>query len=75
MNSLLFDDAEFLSPCADKISVIIVFFFLFFHFFFLLFTELLASELSPDEEDETEGDIASEEGEEDLTGEEGEGST
>ena len=22
MNSLLFDDAEFMSPCADKISVI-----------------------------------------------------
>jgi hypothetical protein len=57
-----------LDPC-------LIFFFFFFLFFFFLFTELLASELSPDEEDETEGDIASEEGEEDLTSEEGEGST
>jgi hypothetical protein len=44
-------------------------------FFLFLFTELLALELSLDEEDETEGDLASEEGEEDLTGEDGEGST
>ena len=50
-------------------------FFLIFLFFFFLFTGLLASELSPDEEDEMEGNIASEEGEEDLIGEEGEGST
>jgi hypothetical protein len=57
-----------LDPC-------LFFFFFFFHFFFFLFIGLLASELSPDEEDETEGDIASEEGEEDLTGEEGKGST
>jgi hypothetical protein len=57
-----------LDPC-------LFFFFLFFLFFFFLFTELLASELSLDEEDGTEGDLASEEGEEDLTGEEGEGST
>ena len=57
-----------LDPC-------LFFFFLLFLFFFFLFTKLLASELSPDEEDETEGDIASEEGEEDLTGEEVEGST
>ena len=57
-----------LDPC-------LIFFFLFFLFFFFLFTELLASELSLDEEDETEGDLASEEGEEDLTGEDGEGST
>jgi hypothetical protein len=53
----------------------LIFFFLFFLFFFFLFTKLLASELSPDEEDEMEGDIASEEGEEDLTGKESEGST
>jgi hypothetical protein len=51
------------------------FFFLIFLFFFFLFTGLLALELSPDKEDETEGNIAREEGEEDLTGEEGEGST
>jgi hypothetical protein len=51
------------------------FFFLIFLFFFFLFTGLLASELSLDEEDEMKGDLASEEGEEDLTGEEGEGST
>ena len=51
------------------------FFFLFFLFFFFLFTELLASELSLDEEDGTEGDLASEEGEEYLTGEDDEGST
>jgi hypothetical protein len=51
------------------------FFFLIFHFFFFLFTGLRASELSPDEEDETEGDISSEEGGEDLTGEDDEGST
>ena len=51
------------------------FFFLIFLFFFFLFTGLLASELSPNEEDEMEGDIASKEDEEDLTGEEGEGST
>jgi hypothetical protein len=50
-------------------------FFLIFLFFFFLFTRLLASKLSLDEEDEMKGDIASEEGEEDLTGEEGEGST
>jgi hypothetical protein len=42
-----------LDPC-------LIFFFLFFLFFFFLFIELLASELSPDEEDETEGDLASE---------------
>jgi hypothetical protein len=46
-----------------------------FLIFFFLFTELLASELSLDEEDGTKGDLASEEGEEDLTGEDGEGST
>jgi hypothetical protein len=51
------------------------FFFLFFIFFFFLFTRLLAAKLSLDEEDETEGDLASKEGKEDLTGEEGEGST
>jgi hypothetical protein len=49
-------------------------FFLIFIFFFFLFTGLLASKLSPDEEDEMEGDLASEEGEEDLTGEDSEGS-
>jgi hypothetical protein len=36
------------------------FFFLFFHFFFFLFTELLASKLLLDEEDGTEGNLASE---------------
>jgi hypothetical protein len=51
------------------------FFFLFFLFFFFLFIELLASELSLGEEDEMGEELASEEGEEDLTGEEGEGST
>jgi hypothetical protein len=44
-------------------------------FFFFLFIKLLASELLLDEEDGMEGDLASEEGEEDLTGEDGEGST
>jgi hypothetical protein len=58
-----------------RFGSLLIFFFLFFLFFFFLFTELLASELSLDEEDETEGDLASEEGEEDLTGEDGEGST
>jgi hypothetical protein len=57
-----------LDPC-------LFFFFLFFLFFFFLFTELLALELSLDEEDGTEGELTSEEGEEDLTGEDGEGST
>jgi hypothetical protein len=51
------------------------FFFLIFLFFFFLFIELLAAELSLDEEDETEGNLASEEGKEDLTSEDGEGST
>jgi hypothetical protein len=51
------------------------FFLLIFLFFFFLFTGLLASKLSLDEEDEMEGDLASEEGEEDLIGEDGEGST
>ena len=53
-----------LDPC-------LVFFFLFFIFFFFLFTELLGLELSLDEEDETGEELASEEGEEDLTGEDG----
>jgi hypothetical protein len=44
-------------------------------FFFFLFIELLASELSLDEEDGMEGDLASEEGEEDLIGEDSKGST
>ena len=57
-----------LDPC-------LIFFFLFFLFFFFLFTELLASELSLDEKDGMKGDLASEEGEEDPTGEDGEGST
>jgi hypothetical protein len=56
-------------PCLSFLFLIFLF------FFFFLFTRLLASELSLDEEDETGGDLASEEGEEDLTGEEGEGST
>jgi hypothetical protein len=58
---------ESLDPC-------LFFFFLFFLFFFFLFTGLLASELSLDKEEETEEDLASGEGEEDLIGEEGEGS-
>jgi hypothetical protein len=41
-------------------------------FFFFLFTGLLASKLSLGEEDEMGEDLASEEGEEDLTGEDGE---
>jgi hypothetical protein len=49
------------------------FFFLFFLFFFFLFTGLLASEISLNEEYEMGEELASEEGEEDLTGEEGEG--
>jgi hypothetical protein len=57
-----------LDPC-------LLFFFLFFHFFFFLFTELLGSELSLDEEEGTKGDLANEEGEEDITGDDGEGST
>jgi hypothetical protein len=57
-----------LDPC-------LIFFFLFFLYFFFLFTKLLASELSLDEEDGTKGDLASEEGKEELTGEDGEGST
>jgi hypothetical protein len=57
-----------LDPC-------LIFFLLFFLFFFFLFTELLASKLSLDEEDGTEGNLASEEVEEDLTSEDGEGST
>ena len=56
-------------------TLYLIFFFLIFLLFFFLFTGLLASELSVDEEDETEGDLASEEDEEDLIGEEGEGST
>jgi hypothetical protein len=60
---------------VGSLDPFLFFFFLFFLFFFFFFTELLASELSSDEEDEMEGDIASEEGEEDLTGKEGEGST
>jgi hypothetical protein len=54
-----------LDPC-------LFFFFLIFLFFFFLFTRLLASEISLGEEDETEEDLASEEGEEDIAGEEGE---
>jgi hypothetical protein len=52
-----------------------LFFFLFLLFFFFLFTGLLYSKLSLDEEDEMQDDLASEEEKEDLTGEEGEGST
>ena len=51
------------------------FFFLFFHFLFFLSTELLASNLSLGEEDETEEYLAREEGEEDLIHEDSEGST
>jgi hypothetical protein len=50
-------------------------FFLFFCFFFFLSTELLSLEFSLSEEDEMEEDLASEEGEEYITIEEGEGST
>jgi hypothetical protein len=45
------------------------------YFFFFLSVRLLASNLSLGEEDETKEDLASEEGEEHLTGEDGEGST
>jgi hypothetical protein len=58
--------------CLDPF---LLFFFVFFRFFFFLFTELLGSELSLDEEEGMEGDLANEEGEEDLTGDDGEGST
>jgi hypothetical protein len=51
------------------------FFFFFFLFFFFLFIELLASEILLDEEYEMEEDLASGEGEEDLTSEDIEGST
>jgi hypothetical protein len=44
-------------------------------FFFFLSIGLLASEISLSKEDEREEDLACEEGKEDLTGEEGEGST
>jgi hypothetical protein len=57
-----------LDPC-------LFFFFLIFLFLFFLSTGLLASELSLGEEDEMEEDLASEEGEEDIIGEDGEGST
>jgi hypothetical protein len=49
-----------LDPC-------LFFFFLFFLFFFFLSTGLLVAELSLDEEDEMEKDLASGEGEEDIT--------
>jgi hypothetical protein len=68
----------FFPTCPTVVGILdpcLFFFFLFFLFFFFLSTELLASELSLDEEDEMEEDLASGEGEEDLTGEEGEGST
>jgi hypothetical protein len=68
----------FFSTCLTVVGSLdpcLYFCFLIFLFFFFLFTGLLASELSLDEEDETEGDLASKEGEEDLTGKEGEGST
>jgi hypothetical protein len=51
------------------------FFFLIFLFFFFLSTKLLASFISLNEEDEMKEDLATREGEEDLTGEDGEGST
>jgi hypothetical protein len=47
---------------VGSLDPFLFFFFLFFLFFFFLFTELLAVELSLDEEDEMEGDLASEEG-------------
>jgi hypothetical protein len=68
----------FFPTCLAVVGILdpcLFFFFLFFLFFFFLSTKLLASELSLDEEDEMEEDLASGEGEEDLTGEEGEGST
>jgi hypothetical protein len=57
-----------LDPC-------LFFFFLIFHFFFFLSIELLDLELSLGREDEMEEDLASEEGEEDIIGEDDEGST
>jgi hypothetical protein len=60
--------ARSLDPC-------LFFSFLNFLFFFFLSTGLLASEISLYEENETEEELVSEEGKEDLTHEEGEGST
>jgi hypothetical protein len=57
-----------LDPC-------LFFLFLIFLLFFFLFTGLLASDISLGKEDEMEEDLASEEDKEDLTGEDGEGST
>ena len=48
---------------VGSLDPFLFFFFLFVLFFFFLFTELLASELSLDKEDEMEDDIAREEGE------------
>jgi hypothetical protein len=64
-----------MSDSGWKFGSFLFFFFLFFLFFFFLSTELLDLELSLDEEDEMEEYLASGEGEEDITGEEGEGST
>ena len=50
---------------VGSLDPFLFFFFLFFLLFFL-FTKLLASELSPDEEDGMEGDLASEEGKKTL---------
>jgi hypothetical protein len=64
-----------MSGSGWKFGSLLIFLLLNLLFFFFLSTELLALELSLDEEDEMEEDLASEEGEEYLTGEEGEGST
>jgi hypothetical protein len=66
----------FFTTCLARVGSVdpcLFFFFFFFLFFFFLSTELLALELSLDEEDETERDLTGEEGEEDIPGEEGEG--
>jgi hypothetical protein len=68
----------FFPTCLEVVGILdpcLFFFFLIFLFFFFLSTGLLASDLSLGEEDQIEEDLASEEGKEDLIGEEGEGST
>jgi hypothetical protein len=58
-----------MSDSGWKFGPLFIVFFLFFLFFFFLSTKLLASELSLDEEYETEKVLTSGEGEEYITGE------
>jgi hypothetical protein len=60
-----------MSGSGWKFGPLLIFLLLNLPFLLLLIHRLLASELSLGEEDETKEDLASEEGEEDLTGEEG----